>query len=131
MNGGDTFEFEDSEVQAVHAEGDLLCIVFSAASVQRSTGPGSANLIGHLKGLTLQLAGAVWVGEPGDGIGRLSEGALSIGTSRYTRVPLPFTSSEAAALALRFANGTTLSVRASSVMFQLGSASSFVESSAC
>ena len=121
------FEFHDSEVSEVRAEGPDLLLRFSAASVRQAS-DGAA---GHVRSLLMRLAGAEADGPLHEGVGRLAAGELFAGGSRIAPVPLPFAAEGAVHVSLRFNNGTQLSVRAIAVALRFGGDPRFMESYAC
>ena len=80
------FVFADSEVAGVELQGDTLVVRFAAAATEG--GPDGEG--GYLPGLTLTFRHARWQGDPAACSGRLAQGKLSDGISRFTRLELPF-----------------------------------------
>ena len=121
------FEFHDSEVSEVRAEGPDVLLRFSAAFVQQA----SDGAVGHVRSLEMRLAGAEVEGPLHEGLGRLVEGELFTGGSRIRPVPLPFAAEGPARVSLRFNNGTQLLVRAAAVTLRFDGDPRFMESYAC
>ena len=121
------FEFHDSEVSEVRAEGPDLVLCFSAAFVQQA----SDGVAGYARTLEMRLAGAETEGPLQDGFGRLAEGELRVGADRIHPVLLPFVAQGPVRVSLRFNNGTQLSMQASAVTLRFGGDPRFMESYAC
>jgi hypothetical protein len=125
-------EFHDSKVRgAQKAEADLL-LTFSAAYIHRSNGrPGVDAGAGYAAELLIVFREAEWAGDLAACQGKLSEGELVVGGERLSMVPLPYAASGGVSAELQFANGSALSIRASSVECLPTGDERFVESYAC
>jgi len=122
------FEFHDSEVSEVRAEGPgRLLLRFSAASVQQV----SEGVAGHVRSLELLLVDAEVEGPVHDAMGRLAAGELLVDGSHVHPLPLPFAAEGTVRLSLRFNNGAQLSVAARAAEFRFGGEPRFMESYAC
>ena len=103
--------FADSEVASVGVQGDILTVRFAAAAIAHAAGGGA----GYWPGLALAFQQAQWQGDPAASFGRLAEGELSDGISRFTRVELPFDGPGPWRAELLFAHGQRLVVDAQRV----------------
>ena len=110
--------FADSEVARVEVQGDTLLLRFAAAAIEQ----GPAGEDGYLPGLTLAFQQARWQGDPAACFGRLVEGELSDGISRFTRLELPFDGPGPWRVELLFAHGRRLVVDAQRVTASAGDA---------
>ncbi len=122
-------QFHDSEVRQISANGDELCVAFSAASVRRLDTVDRRE--GYVLNLEMQLAGVACEGSLAEAVGRLSSGALCADGAHVSPVPLPWAREGQVAVTLNFANGTALSVAARSVELRFAGEPRWVESYAC
>ena len=99
-------EFPDSEVRDVTADAGTVRVRFSAASVRAADGER-----GWLPAVALTLSDATLDGDTAHAFGKLSEGRLRLAGQPVARLALPGTLAGDLELALRFANGTSLSLR--------------------
>lgn len=121
----DTFEFQDSEVGRITAEGDRLNIRLSAAQVHWR------GVSGFLSGVEITCTSATWHGDLHHSHGALSEGHLLIDGVRLKQVPLSFAQDGGVVLTLDFKNHSSLTVHARQVTVQPEAAARFTESVAC
>ena len=110
--------FADSEVARVEVEGDTLLLRFAAAAIEQA----ESGEDGYLPGLTLAFRHARWQGDPATCFGRLVDGELSDGISRFTRLELPFDGPGPWRAELVFAHGQRLVVDAQHVTASPGDA---------
>jgi hypothetical protein len=103
--------FADSELGGAALQDGLLRIRFAAAAVEQ--GPGGE--AGYLLGLDLEMSDAAVRGDIADAFGRVVQGELSDGVSRFSRIELPFEGPGAWRLELVLAQGRTLVVDAAHV----------------
>jgi len=121
----DTFEFQNSEVGRISAEGDRLNIRLSAAQVHWR------GVSGFLSGVEITCTGASWHGELHHSQGALGEGHLLIDGVRLRNVPLSFAQDGGVVLTLDFKNESSLTVHARQVAVHPEQAARFTESLAC
>ena len=121
-----TLEFADSEVRDVTAHGDAVRVRFAAAAVH-----GEAGERGWLPGVVLTLAEATPDGDAAHAFGKLAGGRLRHEGRDITRPALPGALAGGIELALRFANGTQLSVHARSLALDVAADARFAEDLSC
>ena len=121
-------EFPDSEIRDVVADGGALRVRFSAAAVRRADGDR-----GWLTSatLTLTLAAATLAGDAPHAFGKITEGRLRRDGVAVTPLPLPATLAGDLELSLRFANGTSLSIRATALTLAVAPDAVFTEDLSC
>ena len=119
------FDFSDSEVRRVEAQGPRLRVVFSAAQVRRGA------TAGYAQSLEMVFEQATWTAALAECIGRLRDGHVTVAGARQSRLALPFESSGVLTAELVFGNGTLLSVRAASLLCRFTGDPQFLESMAC
>jgi hypothetical protein len=121
-----TLEFHDSEVRDVVADGGGVRVRFSAASVR-----GADGLRGWLTSVVLTLADAPLAGGTPGAFGKITEGRLRQEGVAVTRLPLPARLAGALELSLRFASGSSLSVRAAALTLAAAPDAVFTEDHSC
>jgi hypothetical protein len=119
-------EFPDSEVRDVVADGGALCVRFSAAAVRRADGDR-----GWLTSATLTLAAATLAGDAPHAFGKITEGRLRRDGAPVAPLPLPATLAGDLELSLRFANGTSLSIRARALTLAVAPGAVFTQDLSC
>ena len=126
--------FADSEVAAVEARGDGLCLRFSAAHVQRLAHPAGAGADeGYVPALELYFDRARW----NDGgrlqacIGPLAQVQWREQDGQRRSLPLPYASAGGVEAHFEFRNGEHLSVHAASARVEAPDGLRFLESLAC
>lgn len=126
------FAFEDSEVAGVTADGSLLRVRFSAASVTRAEA-GARPEPGHVGGLELCCDGARWQGDLPGAIGRLSGGSVEAGGQALTQLDLPagLRPPDPLVCELRFRQGHVLRIEAAALRIALPGDLRWAESFAC
>jgi hypothetical protein len=134
--GGDnaTFllTFEGSEVSPVHAVGDTLHIVFSAARVREPASGTAPGREGHVRSLEMRLEQALpWPHALGDFIGGLSHGRIEAGGNTVSSVSLPWHVDVPCRVELGFLGGSVLSVSARSVSIRFTGEPRFCEDLSC
>jgi hypothetical protein len=136
--GGDddarfVLSFEGSEVGRVHAAGDTLHIVFSAARVRERPGPGMATgREGHVRSLEMRLEHAApWPDALGEFIGGLSHGRIETGGRTVSPMPLPCHIDTPCRVELGFLGDSALSVSARSVSLGFTGEPRFCEDLSC
>jgi hypothetical protein len=134
MNMDDTtLDFSGSEVLALVREGDALVLHFAVACVRRSQATGERHLEGFLKPLSMRLEGGTLLGEPGVGMGALSEGSVSAASSGLAQasVVLPWRVTGPVELELVFRQGAVWRISAVAAQCVPGPDARFTESYAC
>ncbi|WP_298235725.1 hypothetical protein [uncultured Azohydromonas sp.] len=128
--------FADSEVAAVGARGDGLCLRFSAAHVRRLAHPaGAGGDEGYVPALELHFDRARW--EDDGGLLAACIGPLAQvqwreeETGPRRSLPLPYASAGAVEAHFEFRNGERLAVRAASAHVEAPDGLRFLESLAC
>ncbi len=127
---GFTLDFSDSEVRRVAADGGALRVDFAAAAVRRPGADGRPER-GWLQGVALVLADARCTGDVATAFGRLAHGRLVAAGADTGPPAIPGTVSGDVDLALRFANGSTLSARGSGLRLLLADGARFSEDLSC
>ncbi len=127
--------FADSEVAAVGARGDGLCLRFSAAHVRRLAHPAGAGADeGYVPALELHFERACWEdgGRLQACIGLLAQVQWREEAAGPRRsLPLPYASAGAVEAHFEFRNGERLAVRADSAHVEAPDGLRFLESLAC
>jgi hypothetical protein len=125
-------QFHDSEVGRIDAADGALTVRFSAASVRSPTArAGGAVGTGQVLNLQMRLHGASGPPPPGDCIGRLSGGLVTVDGKAVSPVHVPSAHRGRVVVTLNFANGRELAAQAQSVEFDVAGEARFVESYAC
>ena len=119
-------EFHDSEVRDVVADAGTVRLRLSAAAVRSETGER-----GWLPGVVLTLADATLHGDATHAFGKLVEGRLCHDGRDLARPALPGTLAGRIELALRFANGTSLSAHGGSIALDVARDARFAEDLSC
>ncbi len=119
-------EFHDSEVRDVVADDGGVRVRFSAASVR-----GADGLRGWLTSVALTLTGTLPAGGTPDAFGKITEGHLRQDGVAVTRLPVPARLAGELELSLRFANGSSLSVRAAALTLATAPDAVFTEDLSC
>lgn len=119
-------EFPDSEVRDVVADDGFVRLRFSAASVRNAAGER-----GWLTSTVLALADAALAGDAPHAFGKIIEGRLRQDGAAVTRMPLPAKLAGNLELSLRFANGTSLTVRAAALTLAASRDAVFTEDLSC
>ena len=120
------FEFHDSEVRDVVTDGDAVHVRFAAASVRDDQGRR-----GWLTSVQLTLTGATLSGDARHAFGKLVEGRLERDGQPVEPLALPATLAGALGLALRFANGTALTLRGRTLAASVADDARFAEDLSC
>lgn len=127
--------FTDSEVAAVAARGDGLCLRFSAAHVRRLAHPaGAGDDEGYVPALELHFERVDWEdgGRLRACIGPLAQVQWREEVAGPRRsLPLPYASAGAVEAHFEFRNGERLAVRAASAHVEAPDGLRFLESLAC
>ena len=123
-------DFYSSEIERIEALDDALLVRFSAAHVYR-VDPETGSVGGYAGGLVMCFTAANWVGDLGACIGGVADGSLAVDGLRAARLPLPLNRSGVVDADFRFINGTTLTLRASTVQCDNPDPALFSESYAC
>ncbi len=119
-------EFHDSELRDVVADGDVVRVRFSAASVR-----GADRERGWLPSVVLTLAGATLAGDAALAFGKVAEGRLRHDGRAATRLAVPGTSAGDVELALRLANGTQFVVRGHALTLTVADDARFAPDLSC
>jgi len=119
-------DFHDSEVRDVVADGDAVHVRFAAASVRDDQGRR-----GWLASVRLTLTGATLSGDARHAFGKLVEGRLERGGQLVLPLPVPDTLAGDLGLALRFANGTALTLRGRTLAASVADDARFAEDLSC
>ena len=119
-------EFHDSEVRDLAADAGSIRLRFSAASVRAADGER-----GWLPGVTLSLSDATLDGDAAHAFGKLTEGRLRLDGRPVTRPALPGSLAGELELALRFANGSALSLRGRGLELAVADGTGFVPDLSC
>jgi hypothetical protein len=119
-------EFHDSEVRDVVADGAAVRLRFSAASVR-----GAARERGWLQSVTLTMTPASLSGDTAHAFGKITEGTLHQGGAPVARLEIPATLAGELELALRFANGTLLTLRGQSLTLAVAEGARPAEDLSC
>lgn len=120
------FEFHDSEVRDVVVDGDAVHVRFAAASVRDDQGRR-----GWLPSVRLTLTGATLSGDARHAFGKLVEGRLDLDGQPTKPLALPTTLAGDLDLALRFANGTALTLRGRTLAASVADDARFAEDLSC
>ena len=120
------FEFHDSEVRDVVVDGDAVHVRFAAASVRDDEGRH-----GWLPSVRLTLAGATLSGDARHAFGKLVDGRLDLDGQPIKPLALPAALAGDLGLALRFANGTALALRARTLAASVADDARFAEDLSC
>ena len=125
--------FPDSEVAAVCAHGDTLCLRFSAAHVRRLGGPAGAGTDeGYVPGLELHFSRAHWEGGRLEAcVGPLLQAQWREGAGVPPTLALPYASAGPVEAHFEFRNGERLGVRAAAARIEVPDGWRFLESLAC
>jgi hypothetical protein len=121
-----TLEFPDSEVRDVVADGALVRLRFSAASVRGADGGR-----GWLPAVLLTLSDATLAGDAAHAFGKIADGGVRLDGRLVARLELPATLAGELELALRFANGTHLAARGRALSLSVADDTRFAEDLAC
>ena len=109
-------EFHDSTVGSAQVVGDSLRILFSAAYVHRSIGrPGVDSGDGCTQSVEMSFGEASFTGSIPECVGNLANGSLVVPGEEMSLVPIPFNSFGPVRAELEFADGSLLTIEASSV----------------
>ena len=119
-------EFPDSEVRDVTLVDGIARVRFAAASVRADYG-----VRGWLPGVVLALSEATLAGDAPHAFGRLAEGRLCHDDHDIPRPALPGTLAGQLELALRFANGTLLTLCGRTLALSLAADAHFKEDLSC
>lgn len=119
-------EFPDSEVRDVTADAGAVRVRFSAASVRAADGER-----GWLPAVALTLSDATLDGDAAHAFGKLSEGRLRLDGQPVASLELPATLAGDIDLALRFANGTSLSLRGRALALAAADGARFAADLSC
>lgn len=127
-------DFQESQVSGIHAAGDDLRVVLSAAHVLCRAGhfaQAPEETGGYLAPVVLVFRQARWQGELPLAMGRLAEGELWMRGQRLRRLPLPCESTTPVRARLVFANGVVLEIEADALACPLSGDERFTASLAC
>ena len=119
-------EFHDSEVRDVVADGDVVRVRFSAASVRDADGGR-----GWLASVRLEFSGATLHGDTRHAFGKVTQGHLSHDDRDVALPAVPATWAGDLELALRMANGTEFAVRGHALVASLAGGAGFTPDLSC